>query len=111
MHNSINVIIGNNIKCIRKTLGLSQDDLGSILNITCQQISKYEIGEDSISAGKLLTLSQTLKVDISDFYRGSLDDTHITKLPVMDLKAAKAFAAIKNTTAKKNILSLMYIMH
>ncbi|MDC7683498.1 helix-turn-helix transcriptional regulator [Asticcacaulis sp. BYS171W] len=54
----------------RKELGMSQDALGDALDLTFQQVQKYERGANRISASKLYETSQALKVPVDYFFRG-----------------------------------------
>jgi len=67
--------IGKKLKLRRVNLGLSQAELGKLLNITFQQIQKYEKGVNRVSGGKIYELSKVLKVPVGYFYEGIDDDT------------------------------------
>lgn len=53
--------IGLRIRAIRTDLGISQDDLGKALNVSFQQIQKYEKGVNRISASRLIQISHALE--------------------------------------------------
>jgi transcriptional regulator with XRE-family HTH domain len=63
-------VIGRKLREIRYWRNLSQEELAAKVNITFQQIQKYEIGTNRISAGRLHDLSQILEVSIEDFFAG-----------------------------------------
>ena len=52
----------------RTLLGLSQEQLGAELNVTFQQVQKYERGANRISASRLWDMSQILDVPVSYFF-------------------------------------------
>lgn len=54
----------NRIKQLRKEKGLSQKELGAILNINVPTISKYESEDVDISASKLRILSELFNTSI-----------------------------------------------
>lgn len=54
----------NRIKQLRKEKGLSQKELGNLLNINVPTISKYESGDVDISASKLRILSELFNASI-----------------------------------------------
>ncbi|MGU3363142.1 helix-turn-helix domain-containing protein [Methylobacterium sp. M6A4_1b] len=60
--------IGNRIKSLRRSVGLSQANLGESLGVTFQQIQKYESGRSKIAADKLQRIAQALNVDVNYFY-------------------------------------------
>ena len=54
---------------------MSQEQLGTELNITFQQVLKYERGENRISASRSWDISQILDVPISYFFDDMSQDT------------------------------------
>ena len=69
---ALDILIGRKIKFRRKLLGMTQQDLASKLNISFQQVQKYETGENKIYAGRLYHISQILKTPLQHFFE---DDT------------------------------------
>jgi transcriptional regulator with XRE-family HTH domain len=55
-------------------LGMSQTELGVALNVTFQQIQKYERGINRVSPSGLEKLAATLGVPISYFFGGQPPD-------------------------------------
>jgi transcriptional regulator with XRE-family HTH domain len=66
----VDVHIGARIKLRRRVLGLSQSDLARELDVTYQQVCKYEAGDNRISAAKLFHASDVLSCPISFFFEG-----------------------------------------
>lgn len=64
----INKILGMKILSFRKNNGLTRVKLAKSLNMTHQQLDKYEKGINKISAAKLVIIAQKLNIDISYFY-------------------------------------------
>ena len=60
--------IGEKIKQIRKSLGLSQIELAERVGVSFQQIQKYEKGASKISAFRLHQISEALGTDIATFF-------------------------------------------
>ncbi len=67
-NNAIDLHVGKRVRLRRTLLGLSQEKLGAELNITFQQVQKYERGANRISASRLWDLSQILDVPVSYFF-------------------------------------------
>ncbi|MAI60939.1 MAG: hypothetical protein CBB87_00435 [Micavibrio sp. TMED27] len=67
---SVDFHIARRLKTKRKLLGLSQDKLAEKLDLTFQQIQKYENAKNRIAAGRLYEISKILNVPISYFYEG-----------------------------------------
>jgi transcriptional regulator with XRE-family HTH domain len=66
---------GNKLRTRRMMLGMSQTELGTALNVTFQQIQKYERGINRVSASGLEKLAATLGVPISYFFGGQLPES------------------------------------
>jgi transcriptional regulator with XRE-family HTH domain len=62
--------IGKRVRAMRLQRGLSQTELGEYLNVSFQQVQKYERGANRISAGRLQLISDLLKVPITFFFTG-----------------------------------------
>ena len=62
--------VGERIRHRRAEMGLTQEDLGRILQISYQQIQKYETGANRISAGRLFEVGRVLTVEMSYFFDG-----------------------------------------
>ncbi|MEM8633460.1 MAG: helix-turn-helix transcriptional regulator [Pseudomonadota bacterium] len=62
------IIIGKNLRRIRKAHQLTQSDLAKRLFITFQQVQKYERGKNRISCGRLIEMARILDTRILDFF-------------------------------------------
>ena len=52
-NNAIDMHVGKRVRLRRTLLGMSQEQLGTELTITFQQVQKYERGANRISASRL----------------------------------------------------------
>tara|TARA_B100000700_G_scaffold193694_1_gene213246 strand:- start:45 stop:416 length:372 start_codon:yes stop_codon:yes gene_type:complete len=68
MEENFNKHLGNKLKMRRLALGLTQTKVAKAINVTFQQIQKYEKGTNGVSSIRLLQLSNYLKVPINYFY-------------------------------------------
>lgn len=66
--NPIDVYVGSRVRLRRTLLGMSQGKLAETVDLTFQQIQKYEIGSNRIGASRLYQLSRVLDVPVSFFY-------------------------------------------
>ena len=57
-----------NLKCFRQACGLSQKELAEKLNVSFQQVQKYENAVNRISAGKLFELSNIFDIPVGVFF-------------------------------------------
>jgi transcriptional regulator with XRE-family HTH domain len=55
-------LIGERIKFYRKKRGLTQASLSAVIGVSAQQLQKYEIGKNRISASRIKQLSEILDV-------------------------------------------------
>ena len=68
MNENFNKHLGNKLKLRRLALGLTQTKIAKAINVTFQQIQKYEKGTNGVSSIRLLQLSNYLKVAINYFF-------------------------------------------
>lgn len=67
----IDRLVGQRVRWRRRELHLTQEKLGELLNLTFQQVQKYEKGVNRISAGRLYEMASVLGVPIGYFYDGA----------------------------------------
>jgi len=68
MEDNFNKHLGSKLKLRRLALGLTQTKVAKAINVTFQQIQKYEKGTNGVSSIRLLQLSNYLKVPINYFF-------------------------------------------
>ncbi len=68
MEENFNKHLGEKLKKRRLALGLTQTKVAKAINVTFQQIQKYEKGTNGVSSMRLLQLSNFLKVPIKYFF-------------------------------------------
>ena len=68
MEGSFNRHLGAKLRLRRLALGLTQTKVAQAINVTFQQIQKYEKGTNGVSSIRLLQLSNYLKVPINYFF-------------------------------------------
>ena len=68
MEDNFNKHLGNKLKLRRLALGLTQTKVARAINVTFQQIQKYEKGTNGISSLRIMQLSNFLKVPIVYFF-------------------------------------------
>ena len=70
MEVNFNKHLGSKLKLRRLAMGLTQTKVAKAIQVTFQQIQKYEKGTNGVSSIRLLQLSNYLKVPINYFYEG-----------------------------------------
>ena len=68
MENNFNKHLGNKLKLRRLALALTQTKVAKAINVTFQQIQKYEKGTNGVSSIRLLQLANYLKVPVNYFF-------------------------------------------
>ncbi len=66
--NRIDIHVGSRVRLRRMLLGMTQQKLGDMLELTFQQIQKYEKGTNRISASRLYEISKILSVPVQFFF-------------------------------------------
>ena len=114
MEENFNKHLGNKLKLRRLALGLTQTKVAKAINVTFQQIQKYEKGTNGISSLRILQLANFLKVPVVYFfedypsYQGStssaesgedLNYSFLAKLfaGLSEPQKEKIFSVLKNT--------------
>ena len=108
MEDNFNKHLGNKLKLRRLALGLTQTKVAKAINVTFQQIQKYEKGTNGVSSSRLMQLANFLKVPITYFYEdfpsykvdGSIE-TNNTDLNYSFL--VKTFSKLSDTDKNKLI--------
>ena len=69
MEGSFNQHLGAKLRIRRLALGLTQTKVAQAINVTFQQIQKYEKGTNGISSLRIMQLSNFLKVPVLYFFQ------------------------------------------
>lgn len=64
----IDIHIAKKLRQFRLFSGLTQEELGSLVGVSFQQIQKYENCQDRISASRLFSFSQILQISVEQFF-------------------------------------------
>ncbi|TNE58784.1 MAG: XRE family transcriptional regulator [Alphaproteobacteria bacterium] len=122
----VDIHVGQRVKIRRKSLKLTQAELGEVLGLTFQQVQKYERGANRISASKLFLIAHTLDVPVAFFFEGLDGNLEANALKeeskaydgqttegvlrfagsMEGLELNSAFAAITHSETRKYLVSL-----
>ena len=120
--NPIDKHVGARVRMRRLMLGLSQGKLGEALNVTFQQVQKYEKGTNRIGASRLQEIARVLDAAPAYFFEGAPMGGEAagsfaepeSNAYVVDflstsegLQLTRAFAAIKDPKVRKKVLDLV----
>ena len=114
--------VGSRVRMRRMMLGMSQEKLGDALDLTFQQVQKYDKGTNRIGASRLQQISNILQVPVALFFEGAPNlqgETGVLREApspayVADFLASseglaltKAFSRIKNAKLRRRIVDLV----
>ena len=97
-------MLSENIKAIRKSKGLSQEELAVKLNVVRQTISKWEQGLSVPDSNILISLSEALDTPVSVLLGEIVEQTEVNDLKVISEKLEiinLQLALSRNTKRKK----------
>jgi transcriptional regulator with XRE-family HTH domain len=109
------VEIGRKIRALRLERGLSQSGLADGIELTFQQVQKYEKGTNRVSAGRLQRIADILNTPVMFFYEGmgaraKKRDARNTSLAFLQTKGAvrliRAYSEIGSRTTKYALVVL-----
>lgn len=104
-------MLNENIKALRKSKGLSQQELAVKLNVVRQTVSKWEQGLSVPDSDMLVSISEALKTPVS-----TLLGENVMELEADDVKAISAKLEVINLqlarrkTTRKRILQCLLVM-
>ncbi len=87
--------IGKRVRTLRLQRDMSQTELGNSLQVTFQQVQKYENGANRISAGRLQRIAEVLDVPVTFFYDGFSADAQ----PLKDASPKIEFDSLQSVDA------------
>ncbi|WP_236823582.1 helix-turn-helix domain-containing protein [Blastochloris viridis] len=102
--------VGRRIRARRLELGLSLNALAVQLELTFQQVQKYESGANRVAASRLMRIAEALHVPPSFFFpptQESLDTNFEFLTSARALLLARAFAQIRCENTQAAIVSLV----
>lgn len=124
----IDKLVSRKLKMRRMMLGLSQQEIGKAIDVSIQQVQKYEKATNRIASGKLYTLANLLKVPINYFFDVNAetnkvmstafaeeheeydagDEAIVSEKEVISL--IKSFSEVSNPQTRKKIIELIKSM-
>jgi transcriptional regulator with XRE-family HTH domain len=106
---AVDVRVGGRLRLRRTLLGMTQQELGRQIDLTFQQVQKYEKGTNRIGAGMLLRLGEILDVPVSFFFEaaagGSRDDRQLMRRETLEV--VRAYYAISDPRARQRVLAVL----
>ena len=108
MEGNFNRHLGSKLRMRRLSLGLTQTKVAQAINVTFQQIQKYEKGTNGISSLRLMQLANFLKVpviyffeDYSEYVSSSVDSDKMEPVDLNYSFLAKLFSNLSSQQKEK----------
>src|SRR5579864_6925552 len=110
----IDVYVGKRIRMRRMLISMNQQTFAERLNVTFQQIQKYEGGANRVSASRLAQAAEVLGVDVDYFFDG-YTSAKLSKAQVLQrqlweepetLDLVRHYCAIPDPTLRARFLEL-----
>ena len=105
-------MLNENIKAIRKSKGLSQEELAIKLNVVRQTISKWEKGLSVPDSNMLISISQVLETPVSTLLGETVVEPKVDDLKVISekLEIINLQLAQRKTTRRKILHWLLILL-
>ncbi|MES2214880.1 MAG: helix-turn-helix transcriptional regulator [Pseudomonadota bacterium] len=106
----IDKFIGNKIYILRLAKGMSRQQLATVIDVTHQQLQKYEKGSNRISVGRLVLIARALDTTIESFYSGlehDLGEPTVTQHQRMCIEVSRNFMKIVSAEHQEAVNSLV----
>jgi len=117
--NPIDKHVGSRVRMCRLMLGMSQGKLADAIDLTFQQVQKYEKGTNRMGSSRLQQIANVLQVPVTFFFEDApgqmkVDGKASSPAYVSDflsttdgLALTKAFTQIKDAKLRRSIVNLV----
>lgn len=97
--------IGRKIKELRKGKGWSRNQLAALVDVTHQQIQKYELGSNRISSGRIMAIAKAFGVTVNILFEDA--EIFSTARDRAGIELIRNFNNLPNAGLQDSILLLM----
>ena len=103
-------MLNENIKTIRKSKGLSQEELAVKLNVVRQTVSKWEQGLSVPDADMLILISEVLDTPVSTLLGENIDEKEADELKMLSEKLEVINLRLaRNKAARRKVFHWLFI--
>jgi transcriptional regulator with XRE-family HTH domain len=102
------LVVGANVRQLRADAGLTLSELAEALGISHQQLQKYEIGANRISAGMLYELARFFVISVDQLFEGS--DAEVSEDAELIRARRKWHAVIDRTDSKSKLEAMAKVL-
>lgn len=107
MSHPVDAHVGRKLKELRLMRGKTQTEVAEGLGISFQQVQKYELGRNRVSASKLFEMSRILGVEPAYFFEGLGDDMAVAAVDDDSARIAAMVSRIGDTRVRAQIRSFI----
>ena len=107
--NPTDELVGSRVRMRRIALGKSQSWLAGAVDLTFQQIQKYEKGTNRIGSSRLQQFANLLDVPVSFFFENALGKSSRTKAKAVDPLVAGVSKFVSSSEGMALIKAFMHI--
>ncbi len=105
MRNIASREIGERLREFRKRRGLTQEQLAELVDVTFQQIQKYENGSTRLNSDKIQIIAHALDIPISAIF--DVESCNERLLSPQELELIKGFRALPSQEVREFVVSCL----
>ena len=112
MAHPADVAVGKRLRSRREALRLSRDEVAAVLDVTVDQLERYEAGADRMRARDLFQAPKQLEVPVGYFFRdvttAAVEEPGDTESSLMQqsLELLRAFSGIADAEVRAGLIRL-----
>jgi transcriptional regulator with XRE-family HTH domain len=108
---AVDIHVGHHIRLARQMRKMTQGQLAELINLTFQQVQKYERGSNRVAVSTLVLIAQALDVPVTYFFEGLQSnatpaDKSGTALSAEGWEIAALVTGISHRGLRRRLLSL-----
>ena len=105
-------MLSENIKALRKSKGLSQEELAISLNVVRQTVSKWEKGLSVPDSEMLIKLAEKLDTTVNILLGETIPETEISEIQILSkkLEVLNEYIAKRNESKQKTLRYIFIIL-
>ena len=97
--------IGQKVRQFRLNAKLTQEQLAVLVDVTFQQIQKYESGENRLNSDKLQQMAEVLKVPVAAFFSDEDDISLLLSKPEKEM--LQIYRGIKDKKTRDALVTIL----
>jgi transcriptional regulator with XRE-family HTH domain len=104
----VDILVGKRIRARRLFLGMNQETLATSIDLTFQQVQKYEHGANRVSASRLSAIADVLGVPISYFFSEGGPSDHDARMEQPEtIELVRCYYAFPSDRLRRQFLQMV----